>query len=208
VFAKELYDAKLLSEEGWEAVRKAYKNEVVVQPPPLVEIEAPEQNPVRDEPPPPLSIPFIPPLNMGAPVKEGLTETTGEWTYIVGDVVAIVASSTATGAVTIPRKLGGLPVLMVGYSNSPVFGFNNTSVTSVTIPSGVNGIGKRAFFGCKNLISVNIPNSVTRIGSSAFYQCYKLTNITIPNRCHIEEGAFYGCIGLPKDVLDQIKAKQ
>jgi hypothetical protein len=97
---------------------------------------------------------------------------------------------------------------MVGYSNSPVFGFNNTSVTSVTIPSGVNGIGKRAFFGCKNLISVNIPNSVTRIGSSAFYQCYKLTNITIPNRCHIEEGAFYGCLGLPKDLLDQIKAKQ
>ena len=123
VFAKELYDAKLLSEEGWEAVRKAYKNEVVVQPPPLVEIEAPEQNPVRDEPPPPLSIPFIPPLNMGAAVNEGLTETTGEWTYIVGDVAAIVASSTATGAVTIPRKLGGLlpSTLLTNQENLEVF---------------------------------------------------------------------------------------
>ena len=47
----------------------------------------------------------------------------------------------------------------------------------VTIPSTVNVIGERAFFGCTGLTSVTIPNSVTSIGSNAFRDCTGLTSV-------------------------------
>ena len=39
--------------------------------------------------------------------------------------------------------------------------FSNSDITSVTIPSTVTFINKRAFGGCTKLTSVSIPNSVT-----------------------------------------------
>ena len=52
-----------------------------------------------------------------------------------------------------------------------------TSLTSVTIGSGVQSIGDYAFRGCSNLESVTIPDSVKSIGSYAFYECKNLTTI-------------------------------
>jgi len=57
----------------------------------------------------------------------------------------------------------------------------NTSLTSITIPSGVTSIGDLAFAGCTRLTSISIPNSVTDIGWAAFYQCYELQGVTLPN---------------------------
>jgi hypothetical protein len=207
-YAKELNEAGLLSAEGLEAVRKAYEKEIEQRSAPPVAIEAQEQEAVKSYSPPAVTLSLSLPVDMGVGQTKGQSATTGQWTYIVGDAFATIAASTATGAVTIPTELGGLRVLRVGYSNNPIFGFNNTSVTSVTIPNSVNGIGQRAFFGCKSLTCVNIPNSVTQIKRYAFYGCSKLTNINIPNRCYVEEGVFYGCKSLPKEVLNQIKAKQ
>lgn len=57
-----------------------------------------------------------------------------------------------------------------------------TSATSVTIPSTINGypvtkIDYKAFYQYDNLISVTIPDSVTKIGYSAFKYCSKLTDV-------------------------------
>ena len=61
----------------------------------------------------------------------------------------------------------------------------------------VTGIGKRAFYLCKNLISISIPNSIAGIGSKAFYECGNLSKLEIPNRVSfIEENAFNGCRSL------------
>ena len=46
--------------------------------------------------------------------------------------------------------------------------FGCTSLTSITIPSGVTSIGVNAFNGCKSLTSITIPSGVTSIGSNAF----------------------------------------
>jgi len=122
----------------------------------------------------------------------------GQWTYIVQNGGATITASTATGAVTIPSSLGGYAVNQVGYlSSSPVFGYPNSSVTSITIPNSVTSIGSSAFYGCFSLTSVTIPNSVTSIGSYAFYACTSLTSITIPNSVtSIGEYAFSGCSSL------------
>ena len=54
---------------------------------------------------------------------------------------------------------------------------NNTTLTSVRIENGVQGLGSLAFLGCKSLSKIVIPESVTSIGTNAFYNC--ASNFTI-----------------------------
>lgn len=48
---------------------------------------------------------------------------------------------------------------------------NNTTLASVRIENGVQGLGSLAFLGCKALSKIVIPESVTSIGANAFYNC-------------------------------------
>ncbi len=54
-----------------------------------------------------------------------------------------------------------------------------TSLTSVTIGSGVTSIGNFAFSGCSGLISIEIPESVTNIGDYVFNACSALIDIAV-----------------------------
>ena len=65
------------------------------------------------------------------------------------------------------------------YPDSSKGFYNNTNITSVTLPDSVAVIEKYAFFNCTNLTSVEIPNSVTSIGNQAFDGCTNLTNINV-----------------------------
>jgi len=96
------------------------------------------------------------------------------------------------------------------------------SLTTISLPDGVNEIMDSAFEGCKqlstitlpqnnalfteikssvfngcvSLSSINIPDSVTNIRRSAFEACEKLVDVTLPNNAgftSIEERTFYGC---------------
>jgi hypothetical protein len=126
----------------------------------------------------------------------------GEWTYIIENGGATIKASTATGAVTIPRQLGGYPVIKVGNGWPPIFGQGNNSVTTLDIPNRVTSIGTHAFAGCTGLTTLTIPNSVTSIGEYAFANCTGLTTLTIPNSVtSIERGAFGTCTGLTTIVI-------
>jgi hypothetical protein len=57
--------------------------------------------------------------------------------------------------------------------------FAISSVTSITIPNSVIGIGGYAFDSCSSLTSITIPNSVISIGGYAFAHCSSLTNVEV-----------------------------
>jgi hypothetical protein len=126
-------------------------------------------------------------------------DTYGDWTYSVENNQATITGYTgAGGAVTIPSEVNGVPVKKVGNWWPPIFGYPNSSVTSITIPNSVTSIGNYAFYGCTSLTSVTIPNSVTSIGNYAFYGCSSLPSLTIPNsETSISFGAFISCTSLP-----------
>jgi len=104
----------------------------------------------------------------------------------------IVAYAGPPWVVTIPTNINGLTVTSIG-----IDAFEETALTSVTIPNSVTSIGGDAFYYCTSLTSVTIPNSATSIGGYAFYNCTSLTNVTIPNSVtSIGQYAFDYCSGL------------
>ncbi len=83
---------------------------------------------------------------------------------------------------------------------------NNTKVTDLVIPEGVDSIKDYVFYSCSFLTSITLPNSVISIGNGAFRGC-PLTSITLPNSViSIGNGAFRGCpltsITLPNSVTE------
>jgi hypothetical protein len=87
----------------------------------------------------------------------------------------IVSYAGPPWVVTIPTNINGLTVTTIGD-----YAFEQTALTSVTIPNSVTGIGEGAFVVCSGLTNVTIPNSVTSIGDEAFAYCSGLTSVTIP----------------------------
>ena len=51
---------------------------------------------------------------------------------------------------------------------------------SFRIPDGIEYIGEKAFYNCKNLKFIYIPESVKEIGVKAFWGCEDLKTLTIP----------------------------
>ena len=95
-------------------------------------------------------------------------------------------------AVIIPAEINGLPVTGIGAE-----AFEESGVTSVTIPGSVTSLGDSAFFYCQSLTNVTIANAATSIGDNAFNFCYALKSLTLGNGVtSIGAGAFYACYGL------------
>ena len=95
---------------------------------------------------------------------------------ITDDEVTITRCDTsASGSVTIPATIEGLPVTTIGEK-----AFDKcSSITSVTIPDTVTSLYNFAFRGCTNLISIEIPDSVTSIDNKVFYGCSSLVSINV-----------------------------
>jgi len=80
---------------------------------------------------------------------------------------------------------------------------NNSSLTSVSLPTTVTSIGNMAFFGCTSLSNISIPVSVVNIGESAFQNCSSIKTIAITNtNANIGSQAFYYCSGLVSVSID------
>ena len=61
------------------------------------------------------------------------------------------------------------------------YAFQNSEITSITIPDSVERIGISAFYYCQNLTTITIPASVTSIGKGAFSNCSGVTSIGVDN---------------------------
>ena len=91
--------------------------------------------------------------------------TSGVYTYTVskGEATITKCSTSASGDLVIPKKLGGYPVVAIG--TTAFQGCN--SLTSITIPEGVREIGTLAFNSVKKITAVSIPSTVTSIATRA-----------------------------------------
>lgn len=68
------------------------------------------------------------------------------------------------------------------------------SVLTVTIESGITGIGESCFSGCQNIISIEIPDTVKIISRNCFGGCFALQSVSLPDGVEeIGEYAFTGC---------------
>ncbi len=83
----------------------------------------------------------------------------------------------------------------IEWGNGRIYSDENTEITELSIPQGVNLINYTAFRGCKYLTSITIPPSVNTIKYAAFESCVGLTNIDIPNSVTYLAG-FDNCTGL------------
>ena len=77
----------------------------------------------------------------------------------------------------------------------------NDTVTSVTIPEGVQTIQKHAFWGCTALREVKLPESCETISEYAFTGCELLENVNFDHVKIIADYAFKGCKSLTCDEL-------
>lgn len=137
------------------------------------------------------------------------------------DMVWLTSGSSCSGDVVIPETVTYNNVTYTVIYIGPN-AFEGCSLTSVTLPDNVEGIGEYAFSGCSNLTSVTFGNNtlwdigsyafsgcsnltsvnlgnivVYEIGTSAFSGCSSLTSINIPNSVqYIGDQAFYECSGL------------
>lgn len=74
----------------------------------------------------------------------------------------------------------------------------------VTIPEGVEKIGKRAFYGNKTITEVTMPDSVVSIEEEAFTECIKLKTVKFSGKLErIESSAFRKCKALTEAVLPE-----
>lgn len=123
--------------------------------------------------------------------KDAANEQLFDFEFILNNTAVVVISYKGTAAdVTIPSRYKGKPVTVI----DPVAFYNNSAVTSVTIPDSVTAISDYAFGFCSQLTNISIPNSVTFIGFSAFNSCTSLKSITLPSSLStIQSYAFYNC---------------
>jgi hypothetical protein len=120
-------------------------------------------------------------------------------TWTENGSVTITGYTDTVSTVTIPSTIGNLPVTVIA---TQAF-YDNTNVTSITIPGSVSNIQDYAFYGCDNLASITftgnglasignysfafldslssftLPSTVNSMGQYTFYNSYSLTDFTI-----------------------------
>lgn len=119
------------------------------------------------------------------------------------------AKNGLSGDVTIPATVGSLPVKEIAegvfmYKNvtSVTIGSNverigreafaGTSLTSVTLPVNVRYVGERAFAESNSLASVSMLGQPS-VGIQAFYNCQSLTSVSCPYVLSFEDNVFGNC---------------
>jgi len=118
--------------------------------------------------------------------------------YILKDGEATVGrqETSITGNIVIPSSINyngtDYPVTKIidcsditCYSDGSIVcvggAFQNSSITSISIPQSITVIPAGAFQGCAKLTRAELPDGLTKIGSAAFAGCSVLAEIEIPN---------------------------
>lgn len=79
--------------------------------------------------------------------------------------------------IVVPTSIDGVRVEQLLYEAF----INNTYVETIELPSTINSIGVKSFFGCTNLKNINIPYRVRSIEKETFSGVNSDINLIIPN---------------------------
>lgn len=81
--------------------------------------------------------------------------------------------------------------------------FNGCQITSITLPTHMRSIGRKAFSENDRLTTVTMPQTLLLMGQGAFEHCYALNSIIIPDSLRvIPKEAFNSCIKLSSITLN------
>lgn len=121
-------------------------------------------------------------------VKKGTKLTAGTNTFVVTNVKAKTVSYTGTknkkaAKVTVPATVkAGKQVYKVTAIADNAFK-NNKKVKTVVVGKNVTTIGKKAFYGCKNLKKITVQSTVLKkVGANAFKGINKKATIKVPSK--------------------------
>ena len=107
--------------------------------------------------------------------------------YRTRNMVLLLVPATNTGEFTIPD----------GSEAVAAFAFQDSQLTSVTVPGSVKRIYYRGFFKAEKLQKLVLSEGIEYLSQEAFYRCVSLADITIPRSVKtIEKWAFRGCVRL------------
>ncbi|MCM1393369.1 MAG: leucine-rich repeat protein [[Eubacterium] siraeum] len=147
--------------------------------------------------------PFLGCTNFNSFVSNGSSYTVTDGVLYEGNTLVAVPFAKTT--ITIPNNvtaiadgaLAGVNVQTVTLTNVNAIGkyafADNTTITTVVLPSGLTEIPEGLFDGCLNLTSVTAADDfalVIKIGDYAFRDCQKLSSFTAQNVEEVGAGAF------------------
>lgn len=102
-----------------------------------------------------------------------------------GKEVRIISYLGEGGDVYIPDEIDGVPVTQIHHSAF----YQNNTITSVRLPSGLVSIGENAFYRCSSLKGVIVlPKTVKLLDERAFCDTH-LTGIVLQSDCKIDHAA-------------------
>lgn len=123
--------------------------------------------------------------------KATLTDYTGS------DAIVTIPEAVGTTTKTTPPKTVSVPVTALEQTF-----YNNSNITSVTIPDGVTTIGYNTFTYCDNLKTVSHGKQLQSIGESAFSSCSALESFSFQEGLlTIANDAFSNCTSLKSVTL-------
>ena len=74
-----------------------------------------------------------------------------------------------------------------------------SSLTSISLPSGITSLGDACFRGCSSLTSISLPSGITSLGFGCFVDCSSLTSISLPSSItSLGNGCFWCCSSLTR----------
>lgn len=128
-------------------------------------------------------------------VADGIAYKITSFTDLECSVVA--NDSSYRGDITIPETVSFNGRTLTVKSIGDNAFYQDTALTSVTIPATVTTIGRDAFYKCVNLQTVALPDGLTDIGSLAFDGCSSIESIDLPAAVSkLPEDCFRGCSNL------------
>ena len=133
-------------------------------------------------------------------IKDGVTNVGDYALFLLPDATQITLPKSVTRigryGIAICSKLTGMSIPK-SVTEIGDFGLAGDGLTAVTLPDGLQSLGRGAFDTCTSLTNTTLPAAITAVPGKCFANCTKLLNVKYAGTVTaIGEHAFEGCKSL------------